>query len=151
MALVDWLWWGETDVSELKSNGPIVIAMWAMVWWNRLRITPNSSTRALWQPPVMSGGPVSRDISGASRRMDEGHDNLVYPSSWDFKRSLTCCKILHGTFGFTSYPKESVLRIFMVLKNSSPWPGSNPRPLGPVASILTTTPPRRLLSGVSYQ
>jgi hypothetical protein len=114
----------------------------------------------LWQPPVLSGGPVSRDISfaapstcwfpairdmsGASGSADEGNENLVYPSPWHFKRSLTCCKILlHGTSGFTSHPKEYVLRIFISLKNPSPWPGLNPQPLGPVASTLTTTPPRR--------
>jgi hypothetical protein len=39
--------------------------------------------------------------------------------------------------------EEGVLRIFIALKNPSPWPGSNPRPLGPVASTLTTTPPKR--------
>jgi hypothetical protein len=33
--------------------------------------------------------------------------------------------------------------LFIALTNPSPWPGSNPRPLVPVASILTTTPPRR--------
>jgi hypothetical protein len=38
-----------------------------------------------------------------------------------------------------------VLRIFIALKNPSPWPGSNPQSLGPVASTLTTTPPRRLV------
>jgi hypothetical protein len=38
-----------------------------------------------------------------------------------------------------------VLQIFIVLKNPSPWPGSNPQPLGPVASTLTTTPPRLLI------
>jgi hypothetical protein len=48
-----------------------VIVMWTMVWWYRLGVTPNMSTRALWQPPVVSGGPVSRDISGGSRRMGE--------------------------------------------------------------------------------
>jgi hypothetical protein len=36
-----------------------------------------------------------------------------------------------------------VLRTFIALKNPSTWPGSNPRCLGPVASTLTTTPPRR--------
>jgi hypothetical protein len=76
--------------------GPIVhrrvIAMWTMVWWYRLGITPNLSTRALWQPPVLSGGPVSGDMSGASRIMGEGNENLVHPSPWDFKRSLTCPK-----------------------------------------------------------
>jgi hypothetical protein len=42
--------------------------------------------------------------------------------------------------------KEGVLRIFIDFKNSSPWLSSNLQPLGPVASTLTTTPPRRLLS-----
>jgi hypothetical protein len=42
--------------------------------------------------------------------------------------------------------EEGVLRIFIPLKNPSPWPGSNPQPLGPVADTLTTTPPRRLRS-----
>jgi hypothetical protein len=37
-----------------------------------------------------------------------------------------------------------VLWIFIALKYPYPWPGLNPRPLGPVASTLTTTPPRRL-------
>jgi hypothetical protein len=31
----------------------------------------------------------------------------------------------------------------IALKNPSPWPGLNPQSLGPVASTLTTTPPRR--------
>jgi hypothetical protein len=41
--------------------------------------------------------------------------------------------------------KEGALRIFIALKNPSPWPCSNPQRLGPVTSTLTTTPPRRLL------
>jgi hypothetical protein len=49
-----------------------------------------------------------------------------------------------GTDGFTSPPKEVVLRIFITLKN--PWSGSNPRTLGPVASTLTTSPPRSTIS-----
>jgi hypothetical protein len=39
--------------------------------------------------------------------------------------------------------KEGVLRIFIALKNPSPWPCSNPQPLSPVANKLATTPPRR--------
>jgi hypothetical protein len=34
-------------------------AMWTMVWWYRLRLTSNLSTRALWKPEVLSSGPVS--------------------------------------------------------------------------------------------
>jgi hypothetical protein len=67
--------------------------MWTMVWWYRLGLTPELSTRALWQPPVLSGGPVGRDIFGASRSIGDGNENLVYLSSRDFKRSLTCRKI----------------------------------------------------------
>jgi hypothetical protein len=98
---------------------PRVIAMWTMVWWYRLGLTSQSSIRALWQPPVLSVGPISRDISGASRRMGEGNENVVYSSPWDFKRCLTCHKILrHGDSGFTSHPKEGVLRICIALKKS---------------------------------
>jgi hypothetical protein len=101
--------------------------MWTMVWWYWLGLTPNLSIRALWQPPVLSGGPAIRDISGGSGRVGEGNENLVYPFPWDFKKSFACRKILrHGTSGFTSHPKEGVLRIFIALKNPSPWPGSNP-------------------------
>jgi hypothetical protein len=58
--------------------------------------------------------------------MGEGIENLGNSSPWDFKRSLICCKPLrHGTSGFTSYPKEGVLWIFIALKNPSPWLGSN--------------------------
>jgi hypothetical protein len=75
---------------------------------------------------------------------DKGNENLVYPSPTDFRRSLTCRKILrHGTSGFISYPKEGVLRIFIALKNTSPWLGLNSQTLSSVASTLTTTPPRR--------
>jgi hypothetical protein len=123
---------------------PRVIVMWTMVRWHRLGITSNLSTRVLWQPPVQSDGPLSRDISGAIKRMDEENENIVYPSPWVFKRSLTCHKILQpGTSGFTSHMKERVLWIFITFKNPSPWPGLKPWPLGPVASTLTTTLPRR--------
>jgi hypothetical protein len=56
--------------------------------------------------------------------MGEGNENVVYPSPWDFKRFLTCSKILRrGTSGFTFHPKEVVLLIFIALKNPSPWLG----------------------------
>jgi hypothetical protein len=64
-------------------------------------------------------------------------------------RSLTCLKKLHGAFGCSSHQKVGVLRIFIVLKNPLPWPSLNSQPLGPVASTLTTTPPRQLMSQIS--
>jgi hypothetical protein len=47
---------------------------------------------------------------------------------------------MNGISGFTSHPKEVVLRISVALKNLSPRPGLNPWRLGPVAETLTTTP-----------
>jgi hypothetical protein len=43
-----------------------------------------------------------------------------------------------------------VLRIFLTLKNPSPWPSANPQTLGPVASTLTTTPLRRLFKDLYF-
>jgi hypothetical protein len=49
-----------------------------------------------------------------------------------------------GPSGF-NFPSERKLccRFLSPLKNPSPWQGSTPQPLGPVASTLTTSPPRR--------
>jgi hypothetical protein len=52
--------------------------------------------------------------------------------------------MLHGTNGFTSPPKEGMLRIFIAFKNLFPRPSMNPLTLRVMASKLTTTPPRRL-------
>jgi hypothetical protein len=102
-------------------------------WWCRLGITPDSYTRALrqsYQPRHLG------QVGG----MDEGV-RILSISIWNTLRILShavkCRKILrHGTSSFTSHPKEGLLRIFISLKNPSPRPGLNPRPLDPVASRL---------------
>jgi hypothetical protein len=58
------------------------------------------------------------------------------------QRSLTCKMLRHGTAGFTSPPKEVVLRIFIALKIYLPRPSLNPRTLGPVVSTIITRPSR---------
>jgi hypothetical protein len=79
------------------------------------------------------------ETSGASRRNEQRTENFTYKYLKYLKGYLTCCKILRdGTSGFTSHRKEVVLRIYIALKNPSPRPGLNLRPLGPVASTLTT-------------
>jgi hypothetical protein len=77
--------------------------------------------------------------------MDEGNENLVYSSPWDLKRVLLQAVKSYdmGPPALLPIRKESVLRIFIALKNPLPWPGSNPQSLDPVASTLTTTPPKR--------
>jgi hypothetical protein len=78
--------------------------------------------------------------------MGEGSKNLVYPSPWDFKSYFTCRKSYDmGPPSLLPIVEEGVLRIFIALKNPSPWPGSNPPHVGPLASTLTNTSPRRIL------
>jgi hypothetical protein len=74
------------------------------------------------------------ETSGASKRNGRRNQNVAYSIS-----------SIHR-----SHTKEGVLRIFIALKNPSLRPGLNPRPLGPVASTLITTPPRRLLYLLSH-
>jgi hypothetical protein len=69
-------------------------------------------------------------LSAPHRRIGRRSENFAYQYVRYLKGPLTCRKILrHGISGFTSYPW--------------PRPGLNSRPLGPVASTLTTTPPMR--------
>jgi hypothetical protein len=124
-----------------------------------------SAETSLFAAPCTGWFSVKRDISGSHQyclvschmrhhwsewEVGKGNENLVYPSPWDFKSSFTCHKILwHGTPGFSSHLKGRCTTDFHhPYKNSSPWPGSNPQSLGPVASTLTTTPPRRWKQGV---
>jgi hypothetical protein len=78
--------------------------------------------------------------------MGEGNEILVYSSLWEFKSSFTCRKNLTTWDLPALLPilEEGGLRIFIAFANQSPWPSSNPQPLGSVASTLTGTPPRRL-------
>jgi hypothetical protein len=59
------------------------------------------------------------------------------------KCSSTCYKILQYGADCSSSPlKEGMLQIFITLKNPSPSAGCEPTNLGPMASTLTTRPPR---------
>jgi hypothetical protein len=136
---------GWDNVSELRPpTGPLFVPRvicdrckpWWW-WWCRLGITPDSSTRTLWKS-------YQQTYLGQVGGRDEGVRILPFHYPKYLKGSLTCCKILwHRTSGFTSHPKEGVLRICIALKSASPWPGSNPLFLGPVVSTLTATPPKR--------
>jgi hypothetical protein len=58
---------------------------------------------------------------------------------------LHAVNLRHGTDGFTSPPKEVVLRIFITLKNPSTSVGIEPANLGST-SPLTTSPPRATIN-----
>jgi hypothetical protein len=69
-----------------------------------------------------------------------------------YVRFLACRRILrHGASGFTSHPKKGVLRIFIALKNLSSRSDLKPRPLGPVASTLTTEATEKLLVALLWR
>jgi hypothetical protein len=63
--------------------------------------------------------------------------------------SFTCRKARHGTDGFTSPPKEGVLRIFYRLKNPTASAGFEPATLGTKGQHATSRPPKPLYSGLS--
>jgi hypothetical protein len=136
--VMDWLWWGET-MSQDCGHHPLG-DKWA--WRALVMMMPAGDN--FWLVHQGSLAVLPAETSGASRRNGRRSENFAYQYLKYRKGSLTCRKILwHGTSGFTSHLKEDVLQIFITLKNPAPQPCLNPRPLGPVASTLTTTPPRR--------
>jgi hypothetical protein len=140
---VDWLWWGETDVSEplpsLACCSPPGECEWRAV------VVKMPHRDNYWLVYQISLAVLPAETYGASRRSWRKNENFAYSLSLIRQRIFTCRKIIrHGTSGCTYHPKEGVLRIFIALKNPSPRSDLNPRPLGPVASTLTTTPPKRL-------
>jgi hypothetical protein len=135
--LIDWLivdWLIDYDRARLclrtgATNGPIVHPpgdMWAwraMVMTMMMLAGDNSSLVHQSSLAVLPA-----ETSGASTRKGRSED-FAFQYLKYLKGPLICRKILrHGPSGFTSHPKERVLRIFIALKNPSSRPGFNPRP-----------------------
>jgi len=89
---------------------------------------PTFPTRRLARAP--SGGRCNcgREMSGHFAQMPTLHVT--------FRDLLHVVKLRHGTDGFTSPPKEGVLRIFFALKFRRLRPGANTRSWVPKASTL---------------
>jgi hypothetical protein len=86
--------------------------------------------KLLTRPPELSGSLTSRVIWEKVGERDEGV-RIILSVSEISQGISTCRKILrHGTSGFTSHPKEGVLRIFIALKNTSPRQDFEPTILG---------------------
>jgi hypothetical protein len=114
------------------TNGPIVHHPGDM-WTCRATVMMMPAWDNSWSVYQSSLAVIPAETFGASRRNERRSENFGHQYLKYLKGSLTFCKILrHGTSGFTSQPKENVLWIFIAIKNSSPRPGLNPRPLGPV-------------------
>jgi hypothetical protein len=95
----------------VATNGPIVHPpgdIWT--WWAMVMTT--SAGYNPWLVHQSSLAVLPAETSGASRRNGRRSENFAYQYLKYLKESLTCHKILrHGTSGFTSHPKEGVLRI----------------------------------------
>ena len=63
---------------------------------------------------------------------------------------LHAANLRHGTDGFTSPPKEGVLRIFFALKNPTASAGFEPANLGTKGQRATSRPPDPLIYHISY-
>ena len=61
-----------------------------------------------------------------------------------FRILLHAANMRHGTNGFTSLPKEDVLRIFFALKNPTASAGFGPANLGTKGQHNTSRPPKTL-------
>ena len=59
-----------------------------------------------------------------------------------FRDLLNAVNLRHGTDGFTSPPKEGVLRIFFALKNPTASAGFKPANLGTKGQHATSRPPK---------
>ena len=62
-----------------------------------------------------------------------------------FRDLLHAVNLRHGTNGFTSLPKEGVLRILFVLKNPTASAGFEPANLGTKGQHGTSKPPKPLI------
>ena len=88
------------------------------------------------------------DALNRSFRLFESLSKVIVKNPADFTQRLwfrlevllRAANLRHGTHGFTSLPKEVMLRIFTLWKIHRPRPGLNPRTSGPVASMITTGP-----------
>ena len=66
-----------------------------------------------------------------------------------FRDLLHAVNLRHGTKGFTSLPKEGVLRIFFALKNLTTSAGFEPANLGTKGQHATSRPPKPLVFKVT--
>ena len=62
-----------------------------------------------------------------------------------FRDLLHAANLRHGTDGFTSPPKEGVLRIFFALKNPTASAGFEPANLGTKGQHATSRPPKPII------
>jgi hypothetical protein len=141
--LNDWLCrWGETISQNCGHQRAYCSSPgWYMSMESYVMMMPTGDNS--WLVHQSSFAVLPAETYGASRRNGRRSENFAYRYLKCLKGSLKCRKILRPSL-FTSHPRGRCAADFIALQNPSPRPGLNPRPVGPVASTLTTTPPRCL-------
>jgi hypothetical protein len=86
-------------------------------WWNDI-----NRGKLPIHPPELSGNPTSDHLVAKQEELMKEimHFALQSYLLHTSKSCLTCRKIQHNASGFTSPPKEGMLRIFIALKIPSP-------------------------------
>jgi hypothetical protein len=109
-------------------------------WWNNI-----DRRKLLIHLPELSDNPTSSHIVANEEKFGEGNDefglwNIFVDTS---QLHFMCHKMLrHVAVSFSSLLNKGMLQIFITLKNPLPQPGLNSQTLGPIASLLTISPPR---------
>jgi hypothetical protein len=107
--------WGEIDISEPRPSVAYCSSPGECEWRAVVMMIPAGDNPYPLYKSSLAVLPA--ETSEASRRNGRRNENSAYSVSLICQRIFTCRKILqHGTSGFTSHPKEGVLRIFIVLK-----------------------------------
>jgi hypothetical protein len=119
---------------------------------NVLQPTEAYCTNPALGSPVISRGAPHQTMweASISERRNYGREmfDQTFIYNCDFHSNcrvlLHAAKLRHGTDGFTSPPKEGMLRIFSPRKIRRFRPSLNPRTWVPEASMLTTRPSKPL-------
>jgi hypothetical protein len=85
---------------------------------------------------------LAAEVGTYGRRIRTGKFCLNADFHCTIRNLLHAANVRRGTHGFTSLPKEGMLRIFPPLKIRRLRPGLNPRTSVPEASTLTPRPPK---------
>jgi hypothetical protein len=117
-------------------------------WWGRPE--PRLSHFSLWGR-LYSDPYFSSPVHSPEALHAQTGEKWPVKFSQAIRLPRNCCVLLHaanlrhGTDGFTSPPKDGMLRIFFFARKIRlPRSGSNPRTWVPVANMLTTTPAKSL-------
>ena len=89
-------------------------------------------------------GVSTRDPSSERREMADEFYLKMPDFPLTFRDLLHAVNLRHGTNGFTSLPREGVLRIFLALKNPTTSAGFEPANLGTKGQHATSRPPKPL-------